>query len=1376
MLLSVCISNVVYADSVQFTGIIKTQAPKVVINSTAIPISAVKLFEAVAEKEAGICELTTDPYIAQNGLKKGKRWFCLFEWVNDEGNPLNTEEMKQSGVFPQPGTKSLSYSVSIFSGGNKVKLYTYNYPLEVAAPVEPIINSIESHWNREKQLGLSQVQYDESEKLNRLTVNVEPRPFNQSVKLDNHSCTIYEGDSSCNLSVGGRAYGSSSEKKGVTNHAFDVTDTFAYWGDRNAHTYVVSWDYREPSIEGFVYNAQIDKSQQVVNIAGVELTLSAEEAALIVNSPHADKLGNWWIPKNIPLNLETVEGFEHAQEKVVNGKNVLFSVPNFLYKTKHRIQQIGEPDLVNGKLVYRYSTEKLPDGRYNVALSASDDKGNTTTKDFSDNLIDRFPPDIQVVMGERGIRDGTEVYFTDDVWIAANGGWNDGATITEVSVDGQPLSFSGDDPAVKRLSRTDLLTPNTQYDLVVKAQDAAGNEGVKRLKINYMPVEFALYGAPDELYAKSQTAKVYVTQKKGQRCSMASSPEIASKVSRIFKKGCLIEWPNLPMGMESIYTGSTYAVQGGINELGINTINYNVRYFNDDGSSVVVFKGSHDVNVLQGDPIQIQMKEKNKLGENLYGVDINGRIVSDYELLTFPAVTDVVISRGESEREIHSHSQRRGNKVYAIKKPVYKDKTTQRSVWDKISYAIEATHKRDPSSKVRTNFDVVTLPDRLIRAYIETEDTNITSVDTIHVTVKVGKSSRNGFEYNADTMGEWDVYLAYREGRNYVPFTKSVKLNSDGTHQFSVSAQELYGKSRTYYAMADVKSPYPEYTKQLRSSPKFVRIVKGTAVEGGISARRVKGQTPLSLDISYAHSSIDDRLVATNLGWEVSHDNGSTWARLSTFNGKSNMKTRLFEPVKALYRASVENKVTNEVTKTETIEVIAYDVPDIAIEGPKSLYIGQTGDYEVMLASEHQGKVISDVEWSIDDGESWLVGPEIKSLSFAESKRMQVRVRLDSTDASVTEDGWAIAKKSVSVYKPVPVRVSNSMPRIIEIGQEITLKGSAKNPYRGLEAVIESEWETPSGTIISGDVAQYTVLTEDIADGDGGVFVYRAWVAGYKDKTLAEKGIKTKIWQYTFPNAVLTLNSEIKVAPSRVSAKIAMPYVYAPGVEFGFEWVVDEEKLEVESLRDNSASFMAKIAGLHQIKVVFFDNRGNSREMSQFVDLVDASEMETSLSVHPSNDYWRVPLAISLKAFADPGHPKDVMESYQWFVDGTLVEGATSSFTKHTLDTAGTYSVKVVATSRMGQIKEITNQVVAIANQPPTCSPELRESISHVTVIANCSDSDGRIVGIRYAWNEVNETSGGSSLSFSKAAYPSVNLTIRAVDDSSESIITNIKW
>ncbi len=149
----------------------------------------------------------------------------------------------------------------------------------------------------------------------------------------------------------------------------------------------------------------------------------------------------------------------------------------------------------------------------------------------------------------------------------------------------------------------------------------------------------------------------------------------------------------------------------------------------------------------------------------------------------------------------------------------------------------------------------------------------------------------------------------------------------------------------------------------------------------------------------------------------------------------------------------------------------------------------------------------------------------------------------------------------------------------------------------------------------------------------------------------------------------------------------------------------------------------------------------------------------------------------AIKTNAKPGHPNDKIIAYDWFVDDVQEMSQARPYANIAFKKPGVYSVKVRFTSDFGQISEETISLTVNQNQPPMCKPTITDTGSSITVNSNCTDEDGKIVGIKYQWREDGaETSAGKSLRFTKSLHDSLHIIIRATDDSGDQTTAEISW
>jgi hypothetical protein len=340
----------------------------------------------------------------------------------------------------------------------------------------------------------------------------------------------------------------------------------------------------------------------------------------------------------------------------------------------------------------------------------------------------------------------------------------------------------------------------------------------------------------------------------------------------------------------------------------------------------------------------------------------------------------------------------------------------------------------------------------------------------------------------------------------------------------------------------------------------------------------------------------------------------------------------------------------------------------------------------------------------------------------------------------------------------------------------IELKGKATHSSSQVSSELISQWLTPGGEIITGSDITYTVKEADVVDGGIGDFVFKAWVPGLETQTTAQATVSLDVWSYEMPDVGLALMSNILIAPATIAARVDTAYFYAPGVELEYEWILPESVV-VDRQTTSLTYLKATKPGVQQIGVRVLDNRGNSKEVFEFIDVVQADAMQTGLEIKASNSFMRAPVMITAKSNAVAGHPDDKIEKYDWSVNGQANESLTRYYANIELNEPGTYTIAVDFTSKFGQTGAQEQTVEVVPNTPAVCEPYWKEDSSSITAYANCRDDDGKIIGITYQWREDGYvSSGGTRLRFTKSLHDSIKLIIRATDDSGAETVSQIEW
>jgi len=1312
---------------------------------------------------------------AQTGLASLK---CLVRWTQVPAG-LQSAGNFIEGKFRDSGEQSVAWKTSVFTAaGQEIVVQEGSDVLNAQIPPIPVLTDVDTlfgmqdGWRKGKN---NIVFYSRNDRMNSMRVYADARRYVQNVRFGSSSCQIPIGGLSCDLTVfyyapAGVSEDGSSVETGFRKEDIVVNTTTNYFQNSSILSANFKFDYRPPSVEQVV----VGKSGQTVRINNVTYPLRNDEIVVVLKSPHGVMQTDRWKPSSLTVVPIVQEGYEQTSVVTNGEESFLTNVPK-INGVGNRLAQVGEYVQGGAYFIYRFNSAPVPDGMYVLDVVVSDGNSNTGQRKLQNVLLNRHPPAIAIFSQGRQIADKENVYFLSDLRVVAHGGWADGTAITKVLANSRQIPMTGDKVNVKTVGATDF-EPNQDMVLQVHATDAAGNATVQDFLIQYMPVDFELDGIPSSLYQTVEAVRIGLRQTKGFKCKLATSDELAQLKSRGIYKGCTVEWQNLPSGLESIMLPTSFALQGGIDALGDVSWGYKVFFHNAAGNKALAKSGTTKVRVVKADAPQFILSDLNRLEDGVYGVAYNSNKITRYELKTVPAVNVIKIKadNGEIDDEIVL-KQRLTKTPYSIRNDVKRPVVEGKMAWDKTTYHIDSFYQRNPQQKSSHTFDLITFPDGGVRAQLSLSEKEASAGNVILADLAVGRPIRGEFEYDIAKMGRWKAYLAIRENGAYTAVTNVVELTTTGIAKFELQAAELFNRADRVYAIAESVSQYEQYKRTVVSNSARLAVFQSDAIAGGVDARTTQGRVPFTASMRFDYDDQNDKAASEPVGWEAS-PNSTQWTDMGVKAGQKMHSVRVTEVGVSYYRVRMQNKMTQEVSYTAPLRVVGYETPDIWIEGPDAVYQG--GVATLTLFSDETADIDSDgfAEWSVDEGVTWTAGDTVTKVNVPADMKVLARYRLNSTDGDVGEGGYTTAEHRIAIVPVKPVVIKASGPKHAEVGSTIELTGSARHDNRSAEGQITSYWLTPSGKKLVGEQVKYVVTASDVQDGELGRFQFIAFVQGLESRTKASADVSIALWSYSLPDVKLALISRIQIAPATIAARVDTPYFYAPGVELSYEWLLPAS-VTVDRTTSSLTYLVAQVPGVQKIGIRVLDNRGNSKEIFEFVDIVQADPLVMGVELRPSNTFERAPVSYSAKTNAKPGHPNDSIATYAWLLDDVVLEGQGKPYANVEIVEPGEYKLTVKFTTDYGQEGEIHRLLTVVPNKPPVCEPFITDTSTSITVNANCTDEDGKIISLRYTWREDGyESSGGTRLRFTKSLHQSLYVRIRATDDSGAETLTEIKW
>lgn len=1376
LLCAFLLSGYVQADMVTFSGKVNAVKPKINLDVTDRPYAFVKDFYLEVDKDAEECDLLTSRWAADNTYLEGAKPLCLFEWTGMV-NGLEADERILRGVLTESDTVSFGYQVSILNQGQQHVLINDTLTVDVALPVASEIVDVIANWRDADIAGTEQENFDRDRQLNGITAEVVPRPYPQLVRFEEESCVVGIDESTCRISANFGVPGDGEpEAVGSFMDAVEVFDTKEYLTPA-MEIFSVDYDYRSPEVVDFIVNGLGSQGVITHEVAGASFDIEPNEALLVVRTPHSHRNDDWWVPVVENIRLIPDDSVVRSETIEILGKEVSFPVITPLPNQDYRVREGGEWEQHGEYFVMRYDIQNIPDAQYTAAINVTDSLQNRRAVEDHDKILDRFGSPIMALLGGVPLRpeSTSELYFQSDLVFASYGGWDDGTSISSITRNGESLPYTQISSNVIKLDDDPTLQSNTPITIDVQSTDGAGNLTEASYNFNYNPSNFDIFGRTETVYQSVQSLDLKIYQIDGARCTFAATPEVATEFVFGPRKGCIVEFTSLPDGVSGGIAGRNVAITGATDVIGEHDLNYNVRYYNADGSNKVVFEGTKTITVEETPPITMTLSGSNQIEDGVYSVPYDATRITRFEYEYANADVTFKVSNGTSEveRPINGSSRfmmRRGRML------VDRLMDSSDTLWKRSSYTVTGEYDNLPNMGDQIDFDVVVTPHSRTEAFLKLKAVeDVTSSDMVDVSINVGFYDRreDAYTYDAQSMGDWLVQVYADNRSSSTPITEELPIDENGHASLTMSALDFFNASDTFYVVARSQSDIEGFDMELRSRNVRLEVLKGSAVEGFLREKVVSDEIPYRGILAFEYATVEDRVVKGESYWEKSED-GQNWTAIPDSESE-----RLFfekeEPTETLYRYRTVNKYTGVEGYSEVARIVGYEKQEFTLDGPRKLLTGQTGTFSVSETGSLVGPAGGIYEYSTDGKNTWTEFVDSFEHAGEEDFSIYVRAKLDTAmNDAVGDEAFQELRWLVRVQPPERIRTGLSAPRSAEVDFPVTLASTSRYPDAGIEATMINEFVLPDGSVVQQDSLEYVIKESDVVDGMT-EFVLRSWVEGYKEESYGEERVNIPTLKYTFPETQLFASRYYALAPTEIRLTALSDRVRVPGVEFTYDWLFDENKFDMLLNNDESIRLLAKEPGLHEVELIMRDNRGNERRLSELLAVEIAPPSSVELNSRLTKRNMRVPISATINASIDLSHRQDRVADIEWLVNGQVID-AIGSYQTVDFTESGSNDVTVRVTTEFGQQAEETISYEFLPNLPPTCEPVVEEESDYYNVVHNCSDSDGKISKVSYFYDIGTNEYVATDLRFKKSMFPTATVEIIAVDDGGEQSTYTVSW
>lgn len=1368
------------AKSIFITGSIETISPKFEMTYPSSIYRGVNEYSVTGKTAAGSgCELTTNVEVAKTSAVGDLK--CLFEWTSDTDSSWLSDGFT---VYGRPlgaaGAHSRDYQISFLSGSTaeKVVLSTGQINYTLTEPAIPVITGMTTKTNSRTENGYSLLTHDAAESISQITVKVEPRPYDQVVKLNqfSKSCTVNTGASSCSVSLNEFTIaGSGANATGQVSAYISVSDKYNFIPSQTQEI-TFSWDIRPPVIEQFAYRAKAETNTDVVSIDvdGDTVTLNNNEMIVVVGSPHsADTADTWWLPDSVNLHLTPFKNYTSVNTFVtLEGEDIsrLFDSED-TNDTNKTIESYNEPEKHGDSYVYRFAINGINDGQYVADISTEDVFSNDTSLSITDRiLLDRIAPDVMVFDIDSRINSGDAVNFFEHLIITAQDSTSISNEILNIWLDDQPIGSVGEYAMAKRLVMTESLEANTAHTLRVLAKDENNNTTDASFQISYLPLSFVFTGVDNKKVALVQNQSISFKQTSGNKCSMYKTEQEAIQAAKKRnQETCSVEWTTLPAGLEQAWDTSSPELIGAFQNPGLNVIGANVWIHDKDGLKNLIKTAQVELLVSEPSDIEITFDTDGMYDDGKYAVEVGQSRIGRYRVKSSSSPIFITLKKdGKVIEESYIKQSDKYTEHNLSRTITDTNSANNRALWSENEYSVEVKYERLPTVVDSASAIAYAVPSSRVRLQMERSQKELSTKDAMTVTTTFGlyDSYYRRLSYVASEMGQWRIRIVSQDAsKNVLPLTEWQAIEADGSNEFSVNFNADDIGDLRYYAEAEVVAPDPVYTQSVVSQRGTLKILKGTAINGAVKTQRVTGAVPLNVSMQYVYDTRDDKQAADDVKWFVSSDEGSTWEE-STYVGPR-FSFKASETGTWLVKGQVANRFTGEVSETDHIQVMAYQIPSLEVNGAKNTIQGMTRTYTLYDQGElaDTGNLL--IMWSKDDGQTFEEGgPTIEITSGSESSTKLV-VKAAYLGFESDADSWALKKLTIRNQQERPVNIRIKGDADVETGNTLTLVADVREPYSNMDSTIVTEWVKPDGSVVSGDTINFSPTQADLDIADVHQFIARSWISDAKDQTYNEETFRVTVWKYQFPQFDIAHKQRVKVAPSTIEVWLRRPVGSNLYEDYKYDWNTFG-KLELTRDYGQKARFTAKSAGLYPIEVTVTDDRGNSDTFMDYVEVLEPEPISIDLNLRYSNRWQRSPVNLNIRPTLYGGHPNDRVADYKWYLDGQLVPELEKSTANLENILTGEHEVTLKILTNYGQEAEVSYPVEVVPNTPPTCSLSYSLYSKTARIDAKCTDVDGKIAQYDWKIDDKERNNIGRRVSELRQPGDSAFVTVTATDDSGD--------
>jgi hypothetical protein len=587
-------------------------------------------------------------------------------------------------------------------------------------------------------------------------------------------------------------------------------------------------------------------------------------------------------------------------------------------------------------------------------------------------------------------------------------------------------------------------------------------------------------------------------------------------------------------------------------------------------------------------------------------------------------------------------------------------------------FRVRAYYQYLPSMLTEFTIDSWTMMRSTVRPEVSTSFNEVLNTDAVSIHVKMVDTMMG--DYVPPPSEQWLVRLLRQKSYNdFESLSPWATLGADGTMDIPLDLTGMSSNNFRIMAEAQWVFTSPDGDGQPRKSRNLVQIAvfDGLPIDATIAAGKLSGPAPFKTYLKVQPGSREDQLNIGSVVWEMRNiDSGGPWTvMVSDYAGSSTVMYQTFNRGRYQVRATITNKHSGETSTTPAVDIVAYLVPDVDVEGAPTVMRYPDRPTDVIFTGLTSVTEPVVWQWSIDNGETWqsatdtfvyTVDPPLPGYENT-YQNIYVYGRVRYADSPPDDPySWAVKKTGSRLVPMRPPYVRLTGPYRVELGRPQIYRGYAYPAYRGIESDVYGEFELPDGTRVPGDYLEFTPTEADVVDGKVRM-AYHGTSVGFEayDMTTFRELLSTT-WIYQWPEWLLYGKPRYLYAPSSVQLYARQDRTRFPIDEPVYLWDIPTEAAVMQDRYPDRRVVQIDQPGIYDFSVDISDARGNVTTETYQVELLEPPPMTTDIIVYKSNIYDRTPLNVTLRAYATGGHPGDRVSAIEFSVDGAVVASSGS--------------------------------------------------------------------------------------------------------------------